>query len=147
MLNFDRINFCNLLNLRNLNTCEKISSTELHSYTPSLYYLCSYTPVDPLDAPNRYRVYVTSFTYDGFATFINVTWDDVECADEYVLDIFDIGSITTTETSYESSYNLSARNISGNLSAVGGSALPFFEESLVSSNPGWLHAHYTCTCM
>lgn len=80
---------------------------------PFHFMLISYTPTDPLDVP----VFDTQTCLSNCenATFIQLTWEEVECADFYVLDVPGLDFVNTTGTSYNMLYNIPATNFSGSI--------------------------------
>ena len=114
--------------------------TVLYMYLHSLFFLLHsymyiHVPADPLDGPNPDRLLVTCVVIDNNVMFIKVTWDPVECAQLYILNISDIDSITTNQTSHQRLYSGSATNISVRLLAVGGPVLLHSEQCISLSIP------------
>ena len=95
--------------------------------------LHSSTPVDPLNATN-FLCATCVINCHNNVTSIKVIWEAVDCAQQYVLDIFGMESITIYGTSYEASYNMSVTNISGSLYANGGNAYMFDEDCFTCSD-------------
>ena len=115
------------------------------------FVLNSYTSTDPLDAP--VLTVPVCLSDDQFnVMFIKLTWDPVDCAQEYSLDISGMEQFSTIEESYNQSYNIHATNVSVSLVAVGGDELQRDLECSCTcdpdktTSPGWFSI-VDCACI